>query len=123
MSVFHNQVQLVGRAGHDVDLHALTDGTPLARLRLYQDGQNHAGESITTFFSLTAWGTLADAFYQRVKRGDLLFVQGRLRIRAFRQGGVMQYRPEIHLDSFHLIQQFGSRGKSETTAAVLAANG
>lgn len=117
MSIFHNQVQLAGRAGHDADLYTLTDGTPLARLKLYQDAHHQAGETTATAFSISAWGPLAQAMYERVKRGDLLFVQGRLRIRSFRQSGVQQYRPEIHVESFHLMQQ------PDASKSVTAVNG
>jgi single-strand DNA-binding protein len=100
-----NQIQLVGRAGHDVDLHTLSDGTPLSRLRLYQDGENRTGEPSTSTFMLNAWGSLAESFHERVRRGDALFVQGRLHIRTFRQGGVQHFRPEVHLASFLILER------------------
>jgi len=100
-----NQIQLVGRSGHDVDLHTLSDGTPLSRLRLYQDGENRAGESASSVFMLNAWGTLAASFHERVRRGDTLFVQGRLHIRTFHQGGTQHFRPEVHLSSFHILER------------------
>lgn len=109
MSHNHNQVQLAGRAGHDVELFQLTDGTPIARLRLYQSVVNHAGETTSACFILTAWNSLADAFYQRVRRNDRLFIQGKLRIRSFRQDGAVHLRPEIHLDSFHVLARSEAR--------------
>gem|GEM_PF-3018231 len=105
MSFNHNQVQLSGRAGHDAELHLLTDGTPLARLRLYQTVVNHAGESTSACFILTAWNSLAEAIHRKVRRNDRLLVQGKLRIRSFRQDGTLQLRPEIHLESFHVLQR------------------
>lgn len=100
-----NQIQLVGRAGHDVDLHALSDGTPLSRLRLYQDGENRSGEPASSVFMLNAWGTLATTFYERVRRGDTIMVQGRLHIRTFQQGGVQHFRPEVHLAAFYILER------------------
>lgn len=116
MSLYHNQVQLAGRAGHDAELYQLTDGTPVARLRLYQSVVNHAGESTTTCFMLTAWNSLAEAFHRKVRRNDQLFVQGKLRIRSFRQDGATHLRPEIHLDSFHVLQRTGRNDTTATTA-------
>ncbi|MFK8162641.1 MAG: single-stranded DNA-binding protein [Lewinella sp.] len=100
-----NQIQLVGRAGHDVDLHSLSDGTPLSRLRLYQDGEDRSGTPVSSAFMLNAWGTLAESFHERVRRGDTLFVQGRLHIRSFRQGGTQHFRPEIHLSTFYILER------------------
>jgi single-strand DNA-binding protein len=105
MSLSLNQIQLVGRAGHDVDLHTLSDGTPLSRLRLYQDGENRAGEPAASVFILNAWGSLATSFHERVRRGDSLFIQGRLHIRTFNQGGIQHFRPEVHLASFYILER------------------
>lgn len=113
MSLYHNQIQLAGRAGHDVELYQLTDGTPVARLRLYQSIVNHAGDASTTCFSLTAWNSLAEAFHRKVRRNDRLFIQGKLRIRSFRQDGTTHLRPEIHLDSFHVLERSGRKGAAE----------
>jgi len=90
----------------------MTDGTMMARLRLYQSVINHAGERSTTSFSLVAWGRLAASLYRHVKRGDGLFISGELRIRTWKQAGVTHLRPEVHLNSYHLLQ--GSSRRQDT---------
>ncbi|WP_071596762.1 single-stranded DNA-binding protein [Neolewinella persica] len=111
-----NQIQLVGRAGHDVDLHTLSDGTPLSRLRLYQDGENRAGEPASSVFMLNAWGTLAASFHERVRRGDTLFVQGRLHIRSFHEGGAQHFRPEVHVSTFYIMERTHRRPVNTSSA-------
>lgn len=101
----HNQVQLTGRAGHSPELFSLTDGTMMARLRLYQSVTNHAGERASMSFSIVAWGDLAESLHRNVCRGNHLFILGKLRIRTWKQGGVNHIRPEIHLDSYHLLHR------------------
>lgn len=101
----HNQVQLTGRAGHPPELFTMTDGTLMARLRLYQSVTNHSGERSSTAFSLVAWGRLAEALHRSVRRGDNLLILGKLRIRTWKQEGVNHLRPEIHLDGYHLLQR------------------
>ena len=106
----HNQVQLTGRAGHPPELFTMTDGTMMSRLRLYQSVTNHSGERSSTSFSLVAWGSLAEALHRNVRRGDNLFIFGKLRIRTWNQEGINHLRPEIHLDSYHLLLRPSNRG-------------
>ncbi len=109
----HNQIKLTGRAGHPPELFTMTDGTMMARLRLYQSVTNHCGERSSMAFSLVAWGSLAEALHRSVRRGDNLFILGKLRIRTWKQEGVNHLRPEIHLDSYHLLQRPSTRGNVE----------
>jgi single-strand DNA-binding protein len=120
----HNQVQLTGRAGHLPEIFTMTDGTMMARLRLYQSVTNHSGERSSTAFSLVAWGSLAEALHRSVRRGDNLFVLGKLRIRIWKQEGINHLRPEVHLDGYHLLQRpsnrrvdVGEAGPNEITVA------
>lgn len=109
MSPTHNQVQLTGRAGHAPEVFTMTDGTMMARLRLYQSVINHSGERSSMAFSIVAWGDLAESVYRKVRRKDNLFILGKLRIRTWKQGGINHIRPEIHLDSYHLLQSSPQR--------------
>lgn len=113
MSAPLNHVELTGRAGHDVDRHALSDGTPFARLRIYHDSRDHVGEYAAIPFVVTAWGDLADAFYRDVRKGDELLLHGRLRLRTWSQGGIRHSRPEIHLNRFFLLN--GPKKRSDPT--------
>ncbi len=111
MKYVHNQVQLSGRAGHPPELFTMTDGTMMARLRLYQSFTNHSGERSSMAFSIVAWGGVAESLHQTVFRGDHLFIIGRLRIRTWKQEGINHLRPEVHLEHYHLIKS--SLKKSE----------
>lgn len=103
MAFNHNQTQLTGRAGHDPELHYLTDGTPMLHLRLYQDAARNGPDEINPSFHLVAWGRLAETFHQKVKRGSELFVQGKLRNRFLEYEGKKIHRTEVHLDHFLLL--------------------
>jgi|AntRauTorckE5430_2_1112549.scaffolds.fasta_scaffold04749_3 single-stranded DNA-binding protein len=116
MSAPLNHVELTGRAGHDVDRHALSDGTPYARLRIYHDTRDHAGDHAAIPFVVTAWGDLADAFYRDVRKGDNLLLHGRLRLRTWSQGGICHSRPEIHLNRFFLLNT--SKKRTDFAPAV-----
>ncbi len=105
MHLAHNLVQLAGRIGLQAPLYFLSDGTPFVRLRLYQDEVDGSGRSVSHSFSITAWGKLAEALHQKVRRGDRLFVQGKLRVLTYQQPGGKQLRPEVQLTSFHVLER------------------
>lgn len=118
MAFYLNQTQLTGRAGHDPELHYLTDGTAVLRLRLYQDySQKEAGEPKPSFY-LVAWGGLAETFYQKVKRGSELFVQGKLRTRFLEYEGRKVLRTEVHLDHFLLLSSGRSVSERQQISAL-----
>ncbi|TXF88136.1 single-stranded DNA-binding protein [Neolewinella aurantiaca] len=106
----HNQIQLTGRAGHSPEVFTMTDGTMMARLRLYQSATNRSGERSSTAFSIVAWGSMAESLHRKVRRGDNLFVTGQLRIRTWKQEGINHVRPEIHLGSYLLLQRVSNPG-------------
>ena len=103
MSSLHNQVHLIGRAGHAVSLIHLTDGTPLARLRLYQREYSPGRQSPTQAHALVAWRETATQLHRLVGRGDRLLVQGRLVSRRLEREGRIENRYEIHINQFTLL--------------------
>ncbi len=104
MHPFHNQVRLVGRAASAPEFHLLTDGTEVARLRLYATtGPTERGSPAQQAFSLVGWGAVARLLHAHVRKGARLSVQGYLRNRSFRRGGQTHVRTEIHVRHFQRV--------------------
>ncbi|MBB4077889.1 single-strand DNA-binding protein [Lewinella aquimaris] len=116
MLPIHNQIQLIGRAGHDVELLTLTDGTYRATLRLYQNERVPGREHEAQVHSLVAWSAVATQLHARIRRGDRILVQGKLLHRKFEVNGQPTVKSEIHVAHFSLL---GSR--SITRSVSLAA--
>jgi single-strand DNA-binding protein len=68
-----NRVILVGRLASDPELHYSPSGSAIAQLRL---ASNEAEEP--EFHSLSAWGKLAEFAGSYLKKGRLLYLEGRL---------------------------------------------
>jgi single-strand DNA-binding protein len=82
-----NKIQLIGRVGKDPELRYTADGTPVAQLNLAtsesfkgKDGQKN---ETTTWHKLIFWRKLAEIVNQYVKKGALLYVDGKLVIREY----------------------------------------
>jgi len=82
MSRSLNKVMLIGNVGSDPEIRATSSGARVAKLSLatnrqFQDRTGQSQEK-TEWHRLTFFGRLADIVEQYVKKGDRLYVEGRL---------------------------------------------
>jgi single-strand DNA-binding protein len=77
-----NKVILIGNATRDAELRHTTTGKSVASLRLATNRLIGEREE-TQFHSIVCWGTLAETTSTYVKKGDPLYVEGRLQYRSF----------------------------------------
>ena len=78
-----NQVTLIGNLGDDAELRTTQSGTPYTYCRLatnekYKDGQGNWQVS-TEWHKLKIWGTSSNRAAQVLKKGSLVYAQGRMR--------------------------------------------
>ena len=85
-----NKVILIGNATRDAELRHTRSGKPVASLRLATNrmvrtaGGERQEES--QFHSVICWDTLAETTSRYVKKGDPLYVEGRLAYRTYTDG-------------------------------------
>ena len=82
MSRSLNKVMLIGNVGSDPEIRATSSGSRVAKVslatnRTFQDRSGQQQER-TEWHRLTFFGRLADIVEQWVKKGDQLFVEGRI---------------------------------------------
>ena len=77
-----NKVILVGNATRDAELRHTQGGKPVASVRLATNRVVNGREE-TQFHSVVCWDRLAETVAEYVKRGDPLYVEGRLQYRSF----------------------------------------
>lgn len=70
-----NQVTLLGRVGKDPEIRYTTSNKAVA---MFSIATNELGKDTTTWHNVKAWEKLAELCEQYVKKGDLLYVQGRI---------------------------------------------
>ena len=104
---FYNHVQLLGRCGHDIRTTSLSDGSRIARFRLYLDAPVGHGETAAQVHHLIAWNGVATQLERSVQRGDRLLVQGRLLNRTRDRNGSTVRVTEIHVAHFARLQGSG----------------
>lgn len=82
-----NRVTLVGHLGRDPDLRRLESGVAVARLRVataerYRDGSGQWREQ-TEWHDVTLWRSLAERAETQLRKGMLVYVEGKLSTREF----------------------------------------
>jgi single-strand DNA-binding protein len=112
-----NHVHLIGRLVRDPELRALPTGTSVCSFSLATNSAfvNKEGkkEEASEFHPIVAFGKTADIAAQYLKKGRLLFVEGRLQTRSWEDAqGVKHWKTEILADRI----QFGPKAGAKTDA-------
>lgn len=93
-----NKATLIGRVGGDPEQHQLTTGIVVNfSLATTEKWKNKDGEQQeeTQWHSIKAFGSLADIINTYVKKGDLLYVDGKIKYRSWEKDGVKHYATDI----------------------------
>lgn len=77
-----NKVILIGNAARDAELRSTSSGKSVAGIRLATNRTVH-GQEETQFHTIVCWEGLAETVSRYVKKGDALYVEGRLQYRSF----------------------------------------
>lgn len=98
MSRSVNKVILVGNVGRDPDVQTTTTGTKVAHVslatsrRFPRDG---GMEERTEWHRLTLWDRLAQIAEDYVRKGDRVYVEGRIEYDSFEKNGVTVPTSEV----------------------------
>ncbi len=111
MSRSLNKVMLIGNVGSDPDVRTTSSGTPIANMSLattrkWKDGSGEQKEK-TEWHRLTVWGKLVDVVERYVKKGDRLYVEGRIEYSESESDGQKKYWTNVNV--FEMVM-LGSTG-------------
>jgi len=91
MSRSVNKVILVGNIGRDPDVQTTSGGTKVAHVSLATSRRvprNGSFEDRTEWHRLTLWDRLAQVAEDYVRKGDRVYVEGRMEYDSFEKNGV-----------------------------------
>ena len=103
-----NRVILVGNLGKDPEIRNLEGGAKVASFPLATSEKytNRNGEKVdqTEWHNIQVWGKLADIVEQWMKKGQMVYVEGRLRTRTWEdKEKVKRYTTEIIADNIKML--------------------
>ena len=105
MESIRNKVQLIGNTGKDPILKEFDNGRKkttisMATSQYYKDA-NGQFQTNTQWHNIIAWGAMAEALHNKVKKGDHLIIAGSIQYRSYEDNtGTTRYITEIVTNSF-----------------------
>jgi single-strand DNA-binding protein len=111
-----NKVILIGNATRDAELHHTQTGKPVSSIRLATNRVVKEQEE-TQFHSIVCWDRLAETAAEYVKKGDPLYVEGRLQYRSYQdEEGKERGVAEIVADDVQFLSRRGTGNRGEPEA-------
>lgn len=100
MSRSVNKIILVGNVGRDPDVQTTGGGIRVAHLSLATSRRiprNGRVDERTDWHRLTLWDRLADLADEHIRKGDRLYVEGRIEYDSYERDGVTVPTSEVHV--------------------------
>ena len=113
-----NKVILVGRLGKDPEVRHLENGATVANFSMatsetYKDKTTGDRKEITEWHNIVLWRGLADVAAKYLHKGDMVYIEGKLRTRSWEKEGVTRYTTEVIGDNMTMLSPKGSGGSSD----------
>jgi single-strand DNA-binding protein len=111
-----NKVFLMGNITRDIDLKFLPNQTPVAEFgmainRTWNDSSGNKKEEVT-FVDCTCFGKLAEVLGQYKKKGDPLFIEGRLKLDQWEaQDGTKRSKIRVIVETFQFLNKREGNGE------------
>jgi single-strand DNA-binding protein len=113
MSGSVNKVILIGRLGRDPEIKSTPSGSTVAKFSLATDesytDRGGAKQERTEWHNIVAWDKLAEICGQYLKKGKLVFIEGRIHTDSWddKETGVKKYRTEIIAREMKMLDRRG----------------
>ncbi|GJQ34132.1 MAG: single-stranded DNA-binding protein [Anaerolineaceae bacterium] len=114
-----NRVQLIGRLGRDPETKFTPTGKKVCHFSLavtnrWKDKNGETRDS-TEWMNIEAWGRLGEVCQEYLKKGSLVFVEGRLKTDKYEANDETKYFTKIVVQSLQFLDR---KEKEEPVMAV-----
>jgi len=123
-----NKVILVGRLGKDPEVRNLDSGVAVANFTLatsesYKDKTTGEKKEVTEWHNIVLWRGLAEISQRYLHKGDMVYVEGKLRSRSWEKEGVTRYITEVVADNMTMLSSkpgggYSSGGEMSTSSST-----
>lgn len=108
-----NKAILVGRLGKDPEVRYLESGAavanfPIATSEIYKDRTTGERKELTEWHNIVLWRGLAEVAEKYLKKGDMVYIEGKLKTRSWEKDGITRYTTEIVGDNMTMLGSGGS---------------
>ena len=112
-----NKVILVGRLGKDPEVRNLDNGSVVANFTMatsesYKDRTTGEKKEVTEWHNIVVWRALAEISQKYLHKGDLVYIEGKLRTRSWEKDGITRYTTEVVADNMTMLGSRSGGGNS-----------
>jgi single-strand DNA-binding protein len=112
-----NKVILVGRLGKEPEVRNLENGAVVANFSIatsevYKDKTTGERKETTEWHNIVVWRGLAEITQKYLHKGDMVYIEGKLRTRSWEKDGVTRYTTEIIADNMTMLSTKSTGGGS-----------
>ena len=123
-----NKVTLVGNVGNDPEVRYVSENVPVATFSLAtsESFTSKTGERVTNteWHHIVLWRGLAKVTEQYVKKGQMLYIEGKLTYRSYEKDGQKQYFTEIVASEMRMLgKREGSVAETSTSQSSQPSGG
>jgi single-strand DNA-binding protein len=126
-----NKVILVGRLGKEPEVRNLDNGAVVANFsvatsEVYKDRTTGERKEATEWHNIVLWRGLAEVAQKYLHKGDMVYIEGKLRTRSWEKDGVTRYTTEIIADNMTMLSGKsggGSGGTNEYSSSEKSSSG
>lgn len=102
-----NRAELIGHLGKDPELKTTAGGASVCTFSLatdesYKDKDGNQ-QNKTEWHKIVVWGKQAENAAQYLKKGSLVFLEGKLQTRSWEKDGQKHYMTEIVVFNFQML--------------------
>lgn len=120
-----NKVILIGRLGKDPEVRSLESGVMVANFTLatsevYRDRTSGERKETTEWHNIVMWRNLAEIAQKYLHKGDMVYIEGKLRTRTWEKDGVTRYTTEVVADNMTMLTPRGSSSASPAENAPVS---
>ena len=122
-----NEVKLIGNLGKDPEVKYTAGGDAVVNFSLatsesWKDKNSGEMQERTEWHRCVAWRKVGEIIAQYVKKGQKLYVAGKLQTRKWEQDGQTRYATEIQVQDVMLLSAKGEGGGSGERAGTGSQN-
>ncbi|MDH5602679.1 MAG: single-stranded DNA-binding protein [Cyclobacteriaceae bacterium] len=110
-----NKAILVGRLGKDPEVRHLESGVAVASFsiatsEIFRDRVTGEKREQTEWHNIVLWRGLAEVAEKYLKKGDMVYIEGKLRTRSWEKDSVTRYTTEIVGDNMTMLSSRSDAG-------------
>lgn len=103
-----NKVIIIGRLGKAPEVRSLDNGTKVANFsvatsEVFKDKNTGERRENTEWHNVALWRGLAEVAEKYTNKGDMVYIEGKLRTRSWEKDGITRYVTEIVGDQMTML--------------------